>query len=137
MSEQKVVLYFTRRRGEKDGDGYNQCRVWTVLVGADGNLREYSTRARFGDIMGGFRFSRSVVHKSDNPKALGIELITGRRLFKGYEIYPQPFLLNPETLMARPDTDAPSLTGVEGESLLQDPLFHPDPRATGSPSWFF
>lgn len=137
MSEEKVVLYLTRRRGGKDPDGYNQCRVWTVSVGADGNLREYTARARFGDIGKGFHFSRSVVHKSDDPKALGNEIITGRRLFKGYEIYPQPFLLNPKTLEARPDKDASALTGIEGESLLRDPLFHPDPKVTGSPDWFF
>jgi len=134
MSEERMVLYFNRLRGEEGTDGDSQCQVWTALIDSSGNLQEFFGCARLAE---NFRFSRRIVHETDSPYAKAQELITGKRLFEGYQICLQPFLIDLDALEARPDYAVPPLTGVEGESLLQSPLFYPGPSVARAPTWFF
>lgn len=132
MSAVKAVIYLSQPSGD---DG--QCRVWTVLRDADGNLQELSGCAPPDCIDEGVPFSERTLHKVDSPHILAKELITAKRLFEGYRIHSRPFRLDTETCFAVPDTNAPALTGTEGEFLLKNPIYHPTARALGSPKWFF
>lgn len=132
MKEQTIIVYFS-----SDTDGYGRIRIWTVAIDSEGELREYEGHAWAGTLNDGFRFTKGIVHKGPGGKAKGNEMITQKRLFKGFHVHSRPCLLDMETLQARPDPEAPLLTGIEGETLPTDPVLNPKARALGSPNWFF
>lgn len=133
MTEEPIVLY--RKRIKPTSDGHN-LQVWTVFIDQAGTLRECTGYVRDSDLDGGsIGFLSSEALPGD--RRTGNDEITTKRLFEGYSIHPQPYLLNGRTLQARPDPEASRLTGLEGETLMLDPALNPTARALGSPDWFF
>lgn len=132
MNKQAITVYFSSHL-----DGYGRIPIWTAFIDRGGTLHECAGHACAGALNAGLRFTKCTAHKGPDGKTRGNEMITEKRLFKGFQILPKPHLLDMNTLEALPDPDAPALTGVAGETLPIDPVLNPDARALGSPDWFF
>ena len=137
MSEESFVVYFSHRDAGKDEHNHALCQVWTVFLDRIGALKECHGYCRAEDMDNGFTFSQRIVSEDFNTRLTGNEKISSQRLFKGFQIHSRRYLLNTKTLAARPDLNAPLLSGLEGESMPPDPILNPSPAAIGAPDWFF
>src|SRR5690554_6355491 len=132
MNKQAITVYFSSHL-----DRYGRMPIWTAFLAGGRSLYDCSGHACPGALNAGLHFPHSTSHNGPDGKSRGNEIITEKRLFKGFQILPKPHLLDMNTLEALPDPDAPALTGVAGETLPIDPVLNPDARALGSPDWFF